>query len=445
MNSSILRLMPIRSGCAKLCRFRTVACRRRAAGNVLVILLATVGIFGVIAAAVFEGANAARDRALKNQYRDRATAGVEFGLEAIRQSIADQFRQQAYVDATSLSSDGGQTKGSKESGYYNIRIQARSADNQIFATQGHSALEGLTDPDDPFRGSVATVAKVSVAAQAESLVNSYKDRFGLPAMRFTPEIDVRQIPVSQFTLFASAASLALDPLRAASIGRVYSGGDLTIWGGQVSSLYPVIAGGNITLSDNGALLAQSDPDQPAVSFPVQSTTDNNWLACAKSTFRSTILSGRDLPIGMVEGTNVKGMTAQPSGGSGAIEQQQLGRQCALNVWENGGFINVVCASSGEVSPGERAAFSRRKKRNYPYGPVIVFDGSKAPAGQNTFYISSSNPNAIVLLRNARNLPDDFSVVSPLTIVVAGGFNDQGIRRAASLITSKRVVAVPENW
>jgi len=90
---------------------------------VLVILLATVGIFGVIAAAVFEGANAARDRALKNQYRDRATAGVEFGLEAIRQSIADQFRQQAYVDATSLSSDGGQTKGSKESGYYNIRIR----------------------------------------------------------------------------------------------------------------------------------------------------------------------------------------------------------------------------------------------------------------------------------------------------------------------------------
>jgi hypothetical protein len=412
---------------------------------VLVILLAALGIFGAIAAAVFEIANTARNRSLKNQYRDRATAGVEFGLEAIRQSIAQQFRQQGYVDATSLLSDGGQTKGSKESGYYNIRLQATSADNQIFATQGHSTLSGLTDPDDPFRGSVATVAKVSVAAQAESLVNSYKDRFGLPAMRFTPEIDVRQIPVSQFTLFASAASLAVDPLRAASIGRVYSGGDLTIWGGQVSSLYPVIAGGNITLGDNSTLLAQSDPDQPAVIFPVQSTTDNNWLARAKSTFRSTILSGRDLPIGMVEGTNVKGMTTQPSGGSAAIEQQQLGRQCALNVRENGGVINVVCPSSGEVSPGERAAFSRREKRNYPYGPVIVFDGSKAPPGQNAFYISSSNPNAIVLLRNARNLPDDFSVVSPLTIVVAGGFNDQGIRRAASLITSKRVVAVPENW
>jgi hypothetical protein len=440
--------MPTRSGCVKLCRSRTVAGRRRAAGNVLVILLATVGIFGVIATAVFEVANAARDRALKNQYRGRATAGVEFGLEAIRQSIADQFRQQAYVDATSLSIDGGQTKGSKESGYYNIRVQATSAVNQIFATQGHSALEGLSDPDDPFRGSVATVTRVSVAAQAESLVNSYKDRFGLPMMRLTPEIDVRQIPVSQFTLFGSAASLAVDPLRIASIGRIYSGGDLTIWGGQVSSLYPVIAGGNITLGDNGALLAQSDPDQQAMNFPVQSTTDNNWLAMSKSTFRSTILSGRDLPIGMVEGTNVNWMTTQPSRGSAAIEQQQLGRQCGLTVREHRGFINVVRPSGGEVgevSSGERAAFSRRKKRNYPFGPVIVFDVSKAPAGQNTFYISSSNANAIVLLTNARNLPGDFSVVSPLSILVAGGFNDQGIRRAASLITSKRVIAVPEGW
>jgi hypothetical protein len=432
--------MPTRSGCAELYR-----CRRRAAGNVLVILLAALGIFGAIAAAVFEIANTARNRSLKNQYRDRATAGVEFGLEAIRQSIAQQFRQQAYVDATSLFSDGGQTKGSKESGYYNMRLQATSADNQIFATQGHIALSGLTDPDDPFRGSVATVAKVSVAAQAESLVDSYKDRFGLPAMRFTPEIDVRQIPVSQFTLFASAATLAVDPLRAASIGRIYSGGDLTIWGGQVSSLYPVIAAGNIALANNGALLAQSDPDQPGMSFPVQSTADNNWLACAKSTFRSTILSGRDLPIGMVQGANVNWMTTKLSGGSPAAEQQQLGRQCALNVRETSRGISVGRSSSGgvaEMGPGDRAAFTRLKKRNYT---AIVFDVSKAPSGQNTFYISSLNPNAIVLLINARNLPGDFSVVSPLSIFVAGGFNDQGIPKAASLISSKRVIAVPAGW
>src|SRR5262249_43334889 len=151
------------------------------------------------------------------------------------------------------------------------------------------------------------------------------------------------------------------------------------------------------------------------------------------------------PIGMIEGTSINSMTTQTSGSSAAIEQQQLGHQCALNVRENAGVVSVAPSSGGVVSPGERAAFSRRKKRNYPYGPVIFFDVSKAPAGQSTFYISSSNPNAIVLLTNARNLPGDFSVVSPLAIVVAGGFNDQGIRKAASLVSRGPVVSVPPGW
>ena len=96
---------------------------------------------------------------------------------------------------------------------------------------------------------------------------------------------------------------------------------------------------------------------------------------------------------------------------------------------------------------EKRAFHSYHSPNHPAGPIIVFDVAKAPpvSGRNGFYISSSNPNAIVLLMNASSLPADLAIVSPLPIAVEGGFNDQGVRRAGSLVSSNGVMAVPVGW
>ena len=391
--------------------------------------------------------NAARERALKTRERDRGVGGIEFGLEGLRQTVAHEFEDQARLDVAGLDGSQDQSRGSIESGCYKISLQMDGAANQIFATQLHNALQSLVAPDDPFRGASAVVNTFTVTADAQSLIGPTDQRFNLPALRLSPQISVRQIPVSELTFFSSATSFQVS--QVGTVGRIHSQGDLVISGGQLTSLYPVTAGSNVTLANNGSLLAQSGPDQPQLSFPVQSTADNNWLAMSRSTSRSIVLSGRDLPMTMVEAAGINQLTAPVSSGSAttATAQQELWRQCSRTVFESNGTISIRAASGATDNVQEKRAFYSHHSPNHPAGPIITFDVSKAPPepGRNSFYISSSNPNAIVLLTNASSLPADLAIVSPLLIAVEGGFNSQGVRRAASLISGNGVIAVPVGW
>jgi hypothetical protein len=143
------------------------------------------------------------------------------------------------------------------------------------------------------------------------------------------------------------------------------------------------------------------------------------------------------------------LTAPVSSGPAttATAQQELWRQCSRTVLESEGTISVHTVSGPSDDPQERRAFYSYHSPKHPAGPVIAFDVSKAsPAsGRNSFYISSSNPNAVVLLINASSLPADLTIVSPLLIAVEGGFNDQGARRAGSLVSANGVTAVPVGW
>ena len=439
--------MGTRSGCVDLDRRRLKApvAHRGVEGHVLIILLGVVFVLAILGGAVLEIGNTARDRALKLRERDRGVGGIEFGLEEVRQTVAHEFEAQAWLDVAGLGSNQEQRSGSTESGYYNISLLMGGAANQIFATQLHNTLQSLVDPDDPFRGTAAVVNTFSVTADAQSLIGPTDRRFNLPALRLTPQISVRQIPVSELTLFSSATSFQVS--QVGTVGRIHSEGDLVISGGQLTSLYPVTAGGNVSLANNGSLLAQSAQSQ--LSFPVQSTSDNNWLAMSRSIARSTVLSGRDLPMTMVEAADIDQLTAPVSSGSAttATAQQELWRQCSRTVFESNGTVSVRAASGPSDNAQEKRAFYSYHSANHPTGPIIAFDVSKAPpaSGRNSFYISSSNPNAIVLLMNASSLPADLAIVSPLLIAVEGGFNDQGVRRAGSLVSANGVIAVPVGW
>ena len=428
------------------CKRRTSKAVRQVQGNVLVVLLCAVVVFGLIGGALFEIANAGRERALKIQYRDRAVAGTEFDLEAVRQATLQQLQQQAWLDVGSLDTNQTQAPGSKETGYYNVSLQAtaQTPNNQIWATQTHSSFQILTAADDPFRGLAAVVDTFTVTADAQSALPSPSD-FALPSMALTPQISVRQIPVSEFTLFSSASFQVVSPFMPI-VGRIHSEGDLIVWGGQYISIYPVTAAGNISLANNGSLFAQSGPNQPQATLPFQSTSNNEWLAMSRSVERSNIVSGRDLPMTMVQAADITRMTAQDTlPANNPIAQQELWRQCSRIVLENNGKITVRTASGSPASSEEKSAFQRFVSSTNPGAPVIIFDVSKEPpsAGRNSFYISSTNPDAVVLVTNGANLPSDMAIVSPLAVAIAGGFNNQGTIRAAS-ITAKRVSAVPPN-
>jgi hypothetical protein len=424
--------------------------RRREKGNTLAILLGVIVIFGLVGGALFEIANGGRQRALQTQYRDRALGGVEVDLQTIRLSATRQLEEQAWLEVASLNINQNQTQGSNETGFYSLDLQAQAQGPQIFATQTHNSFRALSAPDDPFRGSAAVVDTITVTADAQStLSHAMASRFSLPSLAFTPQLSVRQIPVSEFTLFsATTSSLQMTPAAMPVVGRIHTEGDLVISGGPLASIYPVTAGGNISVANNGSLFARSGPGETGSTFPVQSTSDNNWLALSRSVGHSTILSGRDLPMNTFQATDVTQMTtpALNTPATSPTAQQQLWRQCNRIVVENHGRITATTSLGAECSSQEKRAFSVYYSRHHPGGIVIVFDLSKEPPqnGRNSFYFASSAPNPMVLLVNGNNLPGDLAIVTPLPLAIEGGLNALGTPKAVS-ITAQSVFGVPAGW
>jgi hypothetical protein len=228
-----------------------------------------------------------------------------------------------------------------------------------------------------------------------------------------------------------------------NIGRTYINGDLNITGGIANAAYPVTASGNVNLGGGARLQARSAPNDLAIDLAVESTASNEWLSLAKSTQRSTVLTGRDLPMTLVQAVPNEELTASPMSAAvnAQLEQLRLWHQCSRVILEAAGKITVRGGT-----PGERNNYRAYAKRiDNTWGPpIIVFDARRvAPgAGKTSFYIASTSKTAVVFVRNASALASDLTIVTPHPILISGGFNVQGTPRAASLITAQRVFAVP---
>jgi hypothetical protein len=124
-------------------------------------------VLALLGGAALEIGDAARERALKLQDRDRAVGGIEFGLEALRHTVAQEFESQGWIDVAGLGGKPDQGTGALGSAYYNINLETQNGPDQIFATQLHNPLESLTAPDDPFHGASAVVNTFTVTAKAQ--------------------------------------------------------------------------------------------------------------------------------------------------------------------------------------------------------------------------------------------------------------------------------------
>ena len=101
-------------------------------------------------------------------------------------------------------------------------------------------------------------------------------------------------------MYSWGGSLTVNAAITPNIGRTYINGDLNVTGGIVNASYPVAASGNVNLSGGASLMARSAPSAEAIALPVESTTSNEWLSLAKSTQQSTVLTGRDLPMTIIQ-------------------------------------------------------------------------------------------------------------------------------------------------
>lgn len=409
---------------------------------VLLAILAILLVLTIITAGIFGMFRFELRRSQKQLEQDRGVAGMEAATLELGPKIRSQFSSQAFVELPSLSlEETGPPAPSEQTGFYTLSLSAQFPGGQIVpATQMRPALLALQDSDDPFRGAQAVVELLYVTAAANRIGQSPAQPGDPLSLGSQPVVAIRQIPVSQFSVY-SWTDLELDGTLTPDSGRVYSLGDVTV-NGLVRTDFPLGAASNINLAAGSGLESRSGPDAAPVTMQVSSTTDPQWPALAKSVNHSTILSGRDLPMGTASAATIAQLTAPPwTPSQGPYkDSQRLYLQCSRVITENAGVISVA-ANTGSALPAERRQYSIYKTKNYKAGPVIVFDYAKVAsgAGRNSFYFASTNPNAVVLIRNVTS-GADLSIVTPHPIYVAGGFNSTG-----SLITASGVAAVPASW
>ena len=417
---------------------------QRENGYVLIVCLAVVLTTAILVLAFFSLSQETEQAAVKRQYQNRGGAKIEVGLIALRGALEDQFQRDALVETSALSIEYGQTSGDLEHGMYNLKMDTVGSQPTIFATELHNDLSLLNFSDDPYRGTRASTSELDVTAEAVRL-GSIKPfgNFDFLSLRSTPVLSIRQIPVSEFSLYSWGGSLTLNAATTPNIGRVYINGDLNITGGIASASYPVSVSGNVNLSGGAHLEARSAPNAEAIPLPVESTTTDEWLSLAKSTQHSTVLTGRDLPMSMIQAAPKDELTASPLSvaANSQKEQLRLWHQCSRVILEVSGTITVRGGGPGEQK-NYRAYATRIHDTWGP--PIIVFDARRiAPApGKNSFYIASTSATAAVFVRNASALTSDLTIVTPHPILISGGFNIQGTPRAASLITAQAVFAIP---
>lgn len=413
-------------------------------GGVLLVCLALSFVAAILVLQFLSFTQATEQAAIKRQYQDRGEGEIEMGLMILRGQLSDQFRQNGYVEVGALTSEAGRTTGSHENGMYDLRMEVTYSQPVISALETHNLLGLLSSPDDPFRGALASTAELGVNAVAKRLGQRNPDgSYEFLSLRSTPVLAVRQIPVSEFSLYSLGGGVSLDARLAPSIGRTYIHGDLNISSGTVNASYPVAVSGNVNLKEGGRLQVESGPGAQPIALPVESTANNEWLALARSTQHSTVLTGRDLPMTMFLATPKDELTASPLSppASPQKDQLRLWHQCSRVILESSGTIIVQGGKPGE----QRDYFSYNRQIYDTWGPpVIVLDLKRiAPgSGKTRFYVGSTRASAVVLVRNGAELTSDLTIVSPHPILISGGFNVQGVPRTTSLITAQRVFAVP---
>ena len=280
------------------------------------MLVASLGVVVTTAILVLMFSSFSREiaqAAMKRQYQDRAEEKIEMGMialhGAIGRAISTERRKSRRPRCQSILIKPSETF---RHGMYSLTIEAVGSRSVVSATETHKTVSLLTFPDDPFRGAIASTSELDVTALAVRLgLTKPRGSYDFLSLRSIPVLSIRQIPVSEFSMYSLGGSLTLNATMTPNIGRTYVNGDLNVTGGTANASYPVTASGNVNLIGGANLEARSSPSDAGILLPVETTTSNEWLSLAKSTQRSTVLTGRDLPMTMIQAVPKDELTASP--------------------------------------------------------------------------------------------------------------------------------------
>ena len=460
-------------------------------GFVLVIVIGAIAVAAIIAGSYLLFVDDHRERTAR--VSDEATTQIALEQNILRvqseiQSLAknegkiDLQEINLYLASNPLSTSSKQMLSLTLDGYEDGTAQIDSIANTLYP------LTSLESQGDPFIGAKANVLSVEVRS-SDSTATNVQSRLSSKMISANPEIDVRSIPVSQFTAFSSGTGVDVDSANfIGSLGRVFALGDIQL-SGSFSTNYPLVSGGSV--STDGSLSVSLEG-----SFPIQipsglvayaqpaDATQAAWLAEARTQYDNAIVTPGTIPVSLIL-PPVAGETIAPNtrNANSSLDLGTVRNRCDLLVLvqaNSGGGYQVSAlrgnsnwlfaatqigesraqsnlGAKGEV-PGKGVGrqndpvVARKIKISQTNGPVVAALnygalGQEARQQVHSIYVEfdSSIKDTVVLVRGAQNLQDGITIASRSPVLVAGDFNTGQNPVAASILTAQGVVSVDPSW
>jgi hypothetical protein len=450
-------------------------------GSILVIGLAVVLIAALIATSYLFFVDNQRARAGRNVDQDAERISIEQALLALKSTIRSELLANGSLDLSSLD------RHDELSGF-SLKLTSHMDSPgplkvQPFIDTTDSSQLSRLEPQDLFGVARARVTLLDVDVVADPNLPDSR----LPDLNLTshPEIAVREIPVSEFTIFSVGNSFSIGSgVFNGDIGRVFCQSSLSL-STNVSSQFTVLAGQDVNLTGDVSLQVQ-DPSQNNAPVTFSAAQSKDFLAEARTELNSRVITGSVLPVDSAPLSSVYGTTGTAEVVSNGLNLTLLKAQCDLLVvarpdvvitMPNGkkGCLVTAIGIVGEVadltypasgtSPTACQSQGTARTQNAPFaaGPdiqnpsqiVLAFDYARLGSAQfGSVFLAVETPagvplsNAIILLRGAQTLGRPISIVSPHPIIIAGDFNSgDGTTDtpAASIITPATVQTAPANW
>jgi hypothetical protein len=458
--------------------------QRNRSGSVLVYVLALVVIAGLIAASYLVFVDNQRARTGRNLDQDGLRISTEQALLRLESTVRSELLATGEVKLEDLNQTEtasglslGLTCKTDASGSGVLQVQP------FASTVDTGQLSSLED-QDLFGSARARVTLVDVDITASSAVPNVR----LADLKLSdhPQIAVREIPVSQFTVFSAGDPVALGTsVFNEDIGRVFSESTVSV-SGKFSSEFAVIAAQNVNLSDLDASLQVKDPSSNTASVTLSGagTQSKDFLAEARTELDSRIVTGSVLPIDSAALNSVYGAPNSSPGTSNGLNLSLLKSQCDLLVVARPDItitapngkkeclvtvvgnvtganlvypqaMNTPAPQSQGTSPRQTVAFAAAQSKQNPVQTILALDYARLGSVQvsSVFLVvqdpaGNPLPNAVILVRGAQVLAAPISIVSPHPIIIAGDFNvgaAAGDTPAASIITPANLQTVVANW
>jgi hypothetical protein len=353
-----------------------------------------------------------------------------------------------------------------------------------------SSLTSLENQGDPFLGARAQVLGVGVESSASTSVGS-QSRLSSKKVVVAPQIEVRAIPASQFTVFALGTGLDVEQTNfTGSIGRIFALGDIQ-FSGSFSTNYPIVSGGNVYTT--GLLAISLDPNSPIQfsggQIAYAQPSDSNqaaWLAESRTQYNSAIINPGSLPVSLSLPPAANGPVSAPVGNEGSgMDLATVRDRCDLLLFvqldgrggyriteirgepgwlHSDGLLDTPSSTSGLPSSGvggrsgkgmgrQSSPFVASKVRITGSSEQVVAAFNYGALGQEAlqqihaiyFEFDPSIPDAAVLVRGGRSLQSDITTASRWPVLVAGDFNTGQNPALASILTAQTVSSVDPSW